>query len=211
MVKVVQTNVLVMALVLWVCSAFQAAAQVSQWCPPAGTVVKGKNTNGEFTSTHKGADPKDGTVCITLSEGPGISGLIFGKPVRRIYAWYDLTTYTMTSETEKRAREGVGAVLSGRNEQVSFEMTLNRPGSNYGSYSGTETWNRTGQTTITIGGRQTNVITLRETFKGGANTSFDGYWDLWYDPVLHLFVKGEQHTFGGPIRFATEAITIVLP
>jgi hypothetical protein len=98
----------------------------------------------------------------------------------------------MTAETEKAARAGLGAILSGQSQEVSFEMTNSIPGTRY-MWSGTESWKRTGQATISIGGRPTNVITLREAFKGGANSSYDGSNDLWYDPALHIFVKGETH------------------
>ena len=200
--------VLATAGALWSPPTYQVHAQGPQWCPLAGTVTKGTNSRGEYSVTHKGADPQDSSVCISVAEGPGIGGFYFGKTIRRIYGWYDISTNSLTSETEKRARDGLGAVLSGRSQEVSYEMTLNR---NNTGWSGTESWKRTGQAILSIGGRPTSVVTLRETFKGGANTNYDGYWDIWYDPALHIIVKAEQHSTGGPIRFASDVVSISSP
>jgi hypothetical protein len=172
-------------------------------------VIKGKNSQGELTRTTKGADPNDNSICIGVMDGPG-AGLNFGKIVRSIYGWYPLQNFAMSAETEKKARAGLSAILSGQSEEVSFEMTNSRPGTSY-VWSGTESWKRTGKATVLIGGRPTNVITLRESFKGGADTNYDGYTDLWYDPVLHLFVKGETHSTGGPVRSGFEVMSVSAP
>ena len=206
MTKIIGLNALAVTLVLPWFLAFAAHAQGSQWCPPAGLVIKGTNRQGEFIRTTKGADPADSTVCVWHSIGPG-AGLDYDKTVRFIYGWLPLQNFAMTEETEKSARAGIGAILSGQSKEVSFEMTNRRPGGGT-SWSGIDSWKNTGSATISIGGRPTNVITLREAFKGGANTSYDGYWDLWYDPVLHLFVKGEQHAIGGPVQNGFEVLSV---
>jgi hypothetical protein len=195
-----------MAASLFWLSAFPARAQPFQWCPPAGLLIKARNTQGEYTRATKGADPNDNSVCIGVANGPG-AGIDSGKTVRAIYGWYTLQNFAMTADTEKSARAGLGAILSGHSDEVSFQMTNSRPGTSY-IWSGTESWKRTGQATLSIGGRPTNVMTLHEMFKGGANTNYDVYWDLWYDPVLHLFVRGESHFTGGPIRSFFEVLSV---
>jgi hypothetical protein len=76
------------ALTLIACSlaALPAGAQDTAGCPKAGTVISAKNTTGLYNSTARGSDPKDASVCIGVSEGPG-SGVNYGKEVRRVYAF----------------------------------------------------------------------------------------------------------------------------
>ena len=139
-------------------------------------------------------------MCVSVSEGPG-SGINNGKPLSRIYGWYDITNLNMTADTQNKARAGLGAILTGQTAATSFDMTMNTVGRSE-TWSGVESWKRTGQTTIPVGGRPTNVIALHEAFKGGANSRYDADWDVWYDPATHLFVKGHKTTatgFGGRI------------
>ena len=208
MTKIITLNVLAVALVLSWFPAIAVHAQGSQWCLPAGLVIKAKNNQGEVTYTTKGADPTDSAVCVVHTIGPG-AGIDYDKTVRFIYGWLPLQGFAMTEATEKSARAGIGAILSGQSKEVSFEMTNSSPG--YGSWSGINTWKNTGSATISVGGRPTNVITLRSAFKGGGGSNYDGYWDLWYDPVLHLFVKGEEHATGGPVRKAFEVLSVSPP
>lgn len=187
-----------------------ASAQTSQWCPPAGTVTKRTTSRGETTTTSKGADPADSTVCMSVTVGTGVSGTDYGKLMRRLYGWYDLTNYTHPQETMKNARDGLGAILSGRIQEISFEMTTVTASASY-VWSGTQTWKRMGETTISIGGHPTKVIMLRSSFKGGANSNYDGYSDVWVDPALHIWVKLEEHAVGGPVRFAAEVVSVTPP
>lgn len=186
-----------------------ASAQTSQWCQPAGTVIKRTTGRGETTTTTKGADPADSTVCMSVTVGTG-AGSDYGKDIRRLYGWYDLTNFTYPQETMKNAGDGLGAILSGRVQEISYEMTISRANGS-GGWSGIETWKRMGETTISVGGRPTKVIMLRESFKGGGNTNYDGYSDLWYDPALHMFVKIEEHAVGGPVRYALEVVSVTPP
>lgn len=182
-------------------ATFGAHAQGLDLCPRSGLVIKGTNSAGEYTATTKGADPTDKSLCITVAEGAG-TGVNNGRPVTRIYGWYDLTIFNLTSDTQNKARAGLGAILTGQTAETSFDMTMNFVGRAQ-PWSGVESWKRTGQTTISIGGRPVNVVTLRESFKGGANSRYDGTWDLWYDPAQHLFVKGHLTTesgFAGRVR-----------
>jgi hypothetical protein len=182
-------------------STLNAYAQGLDLCPRSGLVIKGTNSTGDYTATTKGADPSDRSVCISVAEGPG-TGINNGKAVSRIYGWYDLTNLNMTADTRSRAQAGLGAILTGQITETSFDMTLNTVGRSQ-PWSGVESWKRTGQTTISVGGKPTNVITLHEAFKGGANSRYDAAWDLWYDPALHLFVKGHLTTdsgFAGRVR-----------
>lgn len=199
---------LVATIALWSFIPVQPYAQGSQWCPPAGTVTTAKNNNGAITTTHKGADPSDPAICVAVSEGQGTSGLIYGKPIRRLYGWYDLTTNGHDAETERLMREGLGAILSGRLASVNYKMMITA-----GSFawSGNEAWQRAGEATLSIGGRPTKVIALRETFVGQGNSNYDGYTDTWYDPKLHMFVKGETHLHGGPVARAIEVTSVTLP
>ena len=181
-------------------ATFGAHAQGVDLCPRSGLVIKATNSTGDYTATTKGGDPRDKSVCISVAEGPG-TGVNNGKPVSRIYTWYDLTNFNLTSDTQNKARAGLGAILTGQTNETSFDMTMNEVGKSQ-TWSGVESWKRTGQTTIPVGGRPTNVITLHEAFKGGANSRYDADWDLWYDPALHLFVKGHKTSatgFGGRI------------
>lgn len=192
-----------------------ASAQTSQWCPPAGTVIKGKNNRGEWTTTTKGADPTDSAVCTSVAVGPGVAGSDHGKLMRRLYDYYDLTNYTLSPETMKSARDGLGAILAGQTQEISYARTISAAGG-FGWYysggaSGVQTWKRLGETTLSIGGHPTKVIMLRASLKGGANSGYDGYTDLWYDPASHIFVKFEEHQVGGPVRFASEVISVTPP
>ncbi len=128
--------------------AVTAYGQVPQWCPPAGMMMKGKNNQGEVVRTMKGADPADSTVCVYDLTGPG-AGINYGKTLRAIYLWYPLQNFAMTAETEQRARAGLGAILSDQTKEVSFEMTNHIPGAGT-SWSGTETWQRTGEASIAV-------------------------------------------------------------
>ena len=75
----------------------------------------------------------------------------------------------------------------------------------------TETWTRTGQAALTIEGRPVNVITLHYTEKGGASSNVDNAWDLWYDPIRHMWLKGEMRSPGGPIRDTFEVTSVSPP
>jgi hypothetical protein len=181
--------------------AVSARAQGPDLCPRSGIVFQGTNTIGPYTATTKGPDPADRSVCITVAEGPG-TGVNNGKPVSRIYGWYDITNFKLTPDTQSKARAGLAAILTGQTGETSFEMTLSLVGRSE-PWSGIESLKRTGQATISVGGRPTNVILLHTAFKGTANSRYDAAWDLWYDPVLHLFVKGHLTTdsgFAGRVR-----------
>ena len=183
-----------------------ALAQAAVWCPPPGTVVTGRSSSGPYTGTSNGTDPNDPTVCIRVATGPGL-GTDYNKPVRRMYGWYDMTSYDFSTDTLSSMRDGLGAILSGRSTQVTFKRTTTDKGTHHG-WSGTETWQRMGETTLTIGGKAVKVIALRATFEGGANTSYTGFTDAWYSPEFHMFVKGETHRGNGPISSSFEAESI---
>ena len=133
-----------------------------------------------------------------------------GKENRTIYGWYSLTTLNRSASEQQKIRESLGAVLSGQRDQVTFETTTSRPGTS-NVWTNQVTWQRMGEATLTIDGRRVNTIMLRNTDNGGANSNYEGVWDLWYDPLLHIWVKGELRRPGGPVREAFEVISITPP
>jgi len=196
--------------IAWCLSPTGAArAQASAWCPPAGTTIKGTNDQGAYTRVAKGADPGDSAVCVSVLNGPG-AGIDNGKTIHRLYGWYDLDHYSRTPATTTDMHRGLGAILSGQTSKTAFEMTSSQNGTRY-NWSGTENWERVGQATLSIGGRPTAVVMLREAFKGGASSGYDGFWNLWYDPALHVFVKGEHHAAGGPINNTFTVLSVSRP
>jgi hypothetical protein len=206
MTKSVGINTVATTLMLyWIVCAFAAQAQAPQWCPPSGMTIIIRNGQGEMVRTTRGADPMDSTVCVADINGPA-AGISSGKTVRSIYGWYPLQNIIMTPETERQARVGLGEILSGKSQEFSFTMTTKLDGRNW---TGTESWRHTGQATIPVAGRSINVITVRQTYTGNPSTPLsDAYWNLWYDPALHFFVKGERYTTGGPLRGAFDVISI---
>lgn len=186
-----------------------SAGGVTGFCPPAGMVVHGRSNRGEFVTTSKGSDPEDNTVCVRVTEGPSAGGM-YGKPDRVLYGWYSVTTRVRTADTLQRIHEGLGAILSGKSDRVVFDMTSSLAGRSY-MWTTTDTWTHTGQATLTIDGNAVNTITLHWTEKGGAGTNVDDEWDLWYDPIRHIWLKGELRSPGGPIRDAFEVTSVSLP
>jgi hypothetical protein len=177
--------VAIVALVQWLPSVPQASAQGIAACPRAGTIIKARNSLGDYTATLRGADPSDSSVCVSVAEGPG-AGINYGKEVRRIYGWFDLT---LAPDQQKLARDSLAAVLNGTKPETTFDLTMGLAGKN-NIWTLTHTLARTGQAPLTIDGRSVNTIALYDSVKGGANSPYDGDWSLWYDPVAHLFVKG---------------------
>ena len=172
-------------------------------------MIKRTSSRGETTTTTKGPDPTDSTVCTAVTVGTG-AGSDYGKDIRRLYGISDITNRTYSPETMKRSRDGLAAILSGRVQEISYEMTISMANGG-GGWSGIQSWKRMGETTLSIGGHPTKVIMLRASFKGGANSNYDGYSDLWYDPAMHSWVKTEEHAVGGPVRFASEVVSVTPP
>ena len=178
----------------------------SSWCPPVGMTMKVRTVRGEYTVTHKGADQNDPMMCLRISDGYA-AGSDSGKLLHRLFGWYDYDDTKRTDETDKNMRSGLSAILSGQRSEINFEMTNSRRIGNY-VWSGTEHWARTGEDVLTINNQSIKVTKLREEFKGGANTSFAGYVDIWYDPARHAFMKVEPHISRGVGGYSGEVVEI---
>jgi len=138
------------------------------------------------------------------------------REARSIYGWFNLSTRTTYAPDQlKIVRDALVAVLNGTKSETTFDVTVSRRGTNVIGTS-TNTIARSGQATMTIGERATNVIILRLSSRGNSNSLYaasyyDMDWDLWYDPSLHLFVKGHLtvRRGGSPVRdFQVTSITL---
>jgi hypothetical protein len=207
MFRFVWLAVAMVALVQWLPSVPPANAQGIAACPRSGTIIKGRNSLGDYTATLRGADPSDSSVCVSVGEGPG-AGINYGKEVRRIYGWFDLTNLTLAPDQQKLARDSLAAVLNGSKSETTFELTFGVAGRNYIGTM-TDTLVRTGQAPLTIDGRPVNTIALRDSIKGGANSQYDGDWSLWYDPASHLFVKGHVDIRSGGLQVRDFEVTAI--
>jgi hypothetical protein len=192
-------------------AALPAGAQDTAGCPKDGTVISAKNTTGLYNSTARGSDPKDASVCIGVSEGPG-SGVNNGREVRRIYGYYDLTTYNMSSTDQERARAALESLLTGARNEVEFELTEYLVGTRY-AWTSNEHWKRTGQASLSVGGRSINAVSFQlETKYVSGSSQYHGVWDLWYDPVSHIWLKGHVTMLGGTSRIQdNEVLSISSP
>jgi hypothetical protein len=183
------------ALALWAIGTTNATAQSPMIpCPGAGLVVTAQNNRGSYTITHLGPDKSDPAVCRSKAEGQG--SLAPGKEVRRIFTWYDIDLYPTSSADQKKIEESVGAVLSGRINETAFDAVMGKAGTSW-SWNQNETWKRVGQDTIDIGSQNVNTVHLRQETKPGGGTNYHVAWDLWYDPVRHLFLKGHATVYSG--------------
>jgi hypothetical protein len=174
-------------LALWAIGTTNVTAQSSAWCPGAGVVVTGQNNRGTYTVTQLGPDKSDPSICHSKTDGQG--SMAPGKEVRRIYNWWDVDLYPTSSSDQKKIEESIGAVLSGQANEASFEAVMGKAGTSW-SWSQNETWKRVGQDTISISSQNVSTVRLRmeTTPAGGTNTRIA--WDLWWDPVRHLFLRG---------------------
>jgi hypothetical protein len=181
-----------------------ATAAWGQACPAKGTIVQGRNPQGAFTLT---AQTSTVPVCVAVTEGAG-AGEGAGKPVRRIYGWYDLTHYTWTTEMRERAQVALAAVLSGETQEARFALTLGRLGMTE-TWSGTVSWRRAGVATLPLGRGKIDTIVLKNSFEGGEKGKYDEVWDLWYAPSVNLWVKGEKRRIaGGPVIGGFEVLSV---
>jgi hypothetical protein len=176
-------------------------------CTPAGTVIQIKGSQGDVTATGKGADPGDSTVCIRVSIGPG-AGANYGKEVKAIFGWYSLSI--LTSGQQDKIRSAVGPVLTGQSDQASFDITVTRAGIS-GVWTNSQTWKRVGQEQITVDGHAVNTIRLQYHDLGQAGSNWDAMWDLWYDPIRHIWMKTQMRSPGGPLRSSSEVISVTPP
>jgi hypothetical protein len=184
------------------------AQPIGTFCPPAGTIYQGTSNRGPYTSTSKGADPKDPTICLRVTEGPG-AGVNYGKQVATLYGWYQ-SDYFSAAQLAK-ARAELGALFAGQKDQTTFDITVNRPGTSY-VWTDTVTWKRMGQEMITIGGRPINAVRFEYHDVGGPGSgSYDTLWSLWYDPTSHVWIKGDIRNFGGPLQISFQVTSISSP
>jgi hypothetical protein len=189
---------LIMAtLALWLPDGSPASAQAIAACPLAGTIVKARDSLGDYVTTFRGADPADSSICLRITERLGAANS--GKEERTIYGWFNLSGRSaFASDQRQIARDALATVLNGTKTETTFYLTTSRRGTNVIGTS-TNTLMRTGQAILTVGERAVNVITLRLSSNGTTNSLYSvGYydidWDLWYDPSSHLFVKGHVTT-----------------
>jgi hypothetical protein len=204
-------RVLVLALVSYSLAAFPARAQDSTACPRAGTVVTAKNTFGGYTVTARGADPKDPFVCIAVSEGPG-AGALNGREARRIYGWYDLTTYSISSDDQEKVRAALEALLTGSRSEVTYEQPENYLGKSAYGWINNYQWKRTGQALLSVNGRAINAVTYQLEIKAVVRGIYDGVWDLWYDPATRIWLKGHVTMRQGSSRVTDfEVLSIASP
>ena len=86
--------------------------------------------------------------------------------------------------------------MSGQVTEFSFDAIMGKAGANRG-WDENETWKRVGQDTISIGSQNVSTVHLRQEAKPGGGTNYHVAWDLWYDPVRHLFLKGHATVYSG--------------
>jgi hypothetical protein len=182
-------------LAVWAIGTTNATAQSSSgWCPAAGVILTAQNNRGSYTVTQLGPDKSDPSVCHSKTDGQG--SLAPGKEVRRIHNWWDVDLYLTSGSDQKKIEESIGAVLSGQVTESSFDAIMGKAGTNW-SWTQNETWKRVGQDTISIGSQNVSTVHLRQEAKPGGGTNYHVAWDLWYDPVRHLFLKGHATVYSG--------------
>jgi hypothetical protein len=176
-------------------------------CAPTGTVIKGRNSGGEYTTTYKGSDLKNAAVCIRVTTGPG-AGASYGKELRSTLSFYP-ENYIAEGQ-EAKITAALWPLLSGKADQVNFDILVNRSG-NYGLWTNNEDWKRAGEEQLTIDGRPVKAVKFErhEVGKGGSN--WDAITELWYDPIRFIWLKGRTHFPGGPIRSGFEVTSISAP
>jgi hypothetical protein len=62
-------------------------------------------------------------------------------------------------------------------------------GKNY-VWSNTERWRRIGPDKLTINGRNIDTVKIEYDTRAGAGSNYNAVWELWYDPLSHLLLKG---------------------
>jgi hypothetical protein len=205
------------SLIFWLVAASPAGAEGVAACPRTGTIVKATDSLGDYITTFRGTDSADSSICISVTERPGVA-LNSAREQRTIYGWFNLSTRTTYAPDQRQiVRDALAAVLNGTETATTFDLTVNRRGTNVLGTS-TSTLSRLGQASLTIEGRTISAITLRFAAKGLTNslysqTYYDIYWDVWYDPSSHLFVKGHlTDRRGGGARVRDfEVTSITLP
>jgi hypothetical protein len=176
-----------------VATAGSASAQTVAGCPTAGIAVAVTSNRGTYTVKHLGPDASDRSICLADVEG---QGAVFPGQRRTIYVWYDLTNFPMANSYVGDASNALAAVLSGQKNDATFDVVMGRSGKSW-SWSSTEIWQRAGADTIKVGTQSTAATRLRYETKPGGGTNFHVVWDLWYDPVRHLLLKGHATALSG--------------
>jgi hypothetical protein len=178
-------------------------------CPTPGTTLTARNPQGDYKLVVLKSITPDPSVCTSITDGPGADENA-GKPTRRIYGWYDVSHYIWPPEMETKARSALAAILSGEQQQSSFNLTLRRVGI-VQPWSGTVTWQRTGTATIALGAAKIETILVKNTFEGGGNRKYNEVWDLWYSPLYHLWIKGEKRNTAGGVVIGGFEVTSLSP
>ena len=70
-------------------------------CPAPGTVETAKSNLGAYTIKQLGPEVSGGSICVADVEGQGAT---FRGQQRKMYTWYDLTNFTMSSSDQENAR-----------------------------------------------------------------------------------------------------------
>lgn len=152
-----------------------APLEAGSFCPPAGTQVRGRHDDGTFFhNDYQGADPQDPTICLVGS----IRSLfgIYYLNARETYIW----------GSEDRIRNGLLALFSGQSAEVTFDVTFTQAGSTHGRR---DTWQKVGNDTVQVNGRNVGVVKYRYTMEGTMNSNYHAVREMWYDPALHLVLR----------------------
>jgi hypothetical protein len=148
-------------------------------CPKAGTVV----TYGQSKVTYRGADPTDPYICASE---------VNGKTSSLLFSWYapDAEDQERISGLN-RAKAALTAFFIGQKNKVSFELAQVVPHfEQFGMQNWKDTWQRIGFQTVSVGGQQIMTEQIRVTEEGMSGNTTLFWWDVWYDPVSHVFLRG---------------------
>ena len=58
---------------IWLAAASPASAEGVAACPRTGTIIKATDSLGDYITTFRGADSADSSICISVTERPGVA------------------------------------------------------------------------------------------------------------------------------------------
>jgi hypothetical protein len=174
--------------------------------------MQGVASIGDYQTTWKGTDPQDAAICIRVSTGRAAESNA-GKAVELVYGWYNYAGLAdVDSHQIGKIRAELGPILAGQKEQADFDLVLIRPDTAW-VWTNEEIWRLIGKEKTTIDKQTLDTLHLefREIGKAGTQSGYKATWNLWYDPVHHIWVKGFHQDPGGPIVFSFEVTSISPP
>ena len=159
-----------------------------QFACPSGVTTRTTYDDGQNTTpaTWQGSEASDPTVCLVSTRGR----------VRRFR--YGMTELPLSGGEDDNKRI-LANVFSGSTENQCYEQKVPVTGG-AGYYFGKECWRQLGRTDIPFNGKSTPVVVISETYDGVAGNAYAGDWTFYFDPVTHLFIKGETVNRRGKVN-----------